>query len=40
METVFGMFSFWDDLTEGDIDWETYTLIPDAQKNLYHGGSW
>lgn len=40
METVFGLFSFWDDLTQGSIDWETYKLIPDVQKNLYHAGSW
>ena len=40
METVFGLFSFWDDLTQGSIDWETYKLIPDAQKNLFHAGSW
>jgi len=41
METDHGQFSFWDDLTEGSIDWGgTYELTPDAQKNLMHGGSW
>ena len=40
IETIWGMFGFWDDTRVGSIDWNTYTIIPDAEKNLRHGGGW